>query len=155
MGYCKTMWCVSSGEYSDYRILCVAEDRQVAERVTEKLRTDPGSWDRDARVEEIAFADEHTAPETTLRIQQVIPDDGSCGEAHESIEELWPWETHRGAGAECRWRWIRAPVYGGRAGRLEVWGSDLERVRKVFTEKKAALMADPSRSMQIEMKGGR
>ena len=39
-------------------------------------------------------------------------------------------------------RWVRAPIYH-QAGRLEVYGTDLELVRETFFNAKSQLVADP------------
>ena len=39
---------------------------------------------------------------------------------------------------------IRAPIYNGKAGRLEVYGTDRERVREAFFNGKNQLVANPA-----------
>ena len=40
-------------------------------------------------------------------------------------------------------RWVRAPIYNGQAGRLEVYGTDRGLVLKTFSDTRAQLIADP------------
>jgi hypothetical protein len=51
------------------------------------------------------------------------------------------------------WRWVRAPVHDGKGGRLEVYGTDEQRVRQTFSDRKAQLLTEDAFRMRREAKG--
>lgn len=150
----ETTYVVSAGEYSDYQVLCVCPTRGDAEAIAAKVRKDPGSWHRNARVEEMVVLDDDSARKhKSLTLVTVIWDDGTEDRKEPSITEKWPF----GHGFEplVAWRWVRAPTHErqGGGGRLRVWGCDHERVRKVFSDKRAQLLANRALRERKEMKG--
>ncbi len=146
-GIIRTMYAVSRGDYSDYGVLCLCESEQVANRIAKKVGS--RAFD-ESFVESFVVVDESVSQDRVLRISQVLWDDGSEKSVREFIDEEWPWDssTH-----SCRWRWVRAPSHKDKGGRLEVNGSDHERVRKVFTEKRTILKANPALAAITEATG--
>ncbi len=143
-GIVRTMYAVSRGSYSDYGVLCLCDSEQVANKIAKKVGSE-------AFVESFVVVDESVSQDRVLKISQVLWDDGSEGGVREFIDEEWPWDlytTH-----SCKWRWVRAPSHKGKGGRLEVNGSDHERVRKVFTEKRTMLKANPALAAITEATG--
>src|SRR5207253_3337328 len=97
----------------------------------------------DARIEEMPMLS--AVPEkVTLHERYVqVWDDGTTSDQVEQVRTEWPFdmlwpERNRPVG----WRWVRAPIHNGRGGRLEVWGTSKGRVDKVFSERRAQLLAD-------------
>lgn len=150
----RTMWAVSAGDYSDYRVLCICETKEAAEIVAAKYNQHLGSRYGVADVEEFALVDGSVQRESILYMQQVILDDGTTQDLQETIKAEWPFERLHEE-QEATWRWIRAPYIQRIGGRLEVQGKDHERVRRIFGEQKAALMADDAYRAQREMRGGK
>lgn len=147
----RTMWAVSAGD-SDYRVLCICETEETAKIVAAKYNQDSDYCSAD--VEEIALVDGSVQPESILYMQQEILDDGTTRNLSEMFRAEWPFERlHEAQGAT--WRWIRAPYIQHVGGRLEAQGKDHERVRRIFGEQKAALMADDAYRAQREMMGGK
>lgn len=52
----KTVWAVTKGEYSDYRVLCVCPTQKQAQLVAAAYNEDSDRW-KDARVEMMAYVD--------------------------------------------------------------------------------------------------
>lgn len=145
------MYAVSSGSYSDYRVKCLCETEAAANAVAAKLRTERDGFDTDAVVEQFDVVDESVESYPQLRIDMEIYDDGRIERPREWVNQKWPFDEEP---ISARWRWVRAPCHNGCGGRLEVWGADHARVRKVFTEKRALFMADKVMAKQKEIQGG-
>ena len=150
----RTMWAVSRGDYSDYRVLCVCETEEIAKVVAEKYNQTTSYVYHNARVEEIALVDGSVQRESILCMQQEILDDGTTRNLSEMVKAEWPFEQLHETPA-ATWRWFRAPYIQRIGGRLEVRGKDHERVRRIFGEQRAALMADDAYRAQPEMGGGK
>lgn len=141
------MWAVSSGEYSDYRVSFLCETEADANATIEKL----GWGDAGFFTEEFVVCDASVEQTEHLEMMVQVWDDGTTTDEQSWTEDKWPWYPN--ARAACAWRWVRAPVHKGKGGRLEAWGYDHERVRKVFSEKRARLLADPAFRAQDEATG--
>lgn len=126
----KKVWAVSTGEYSDYRVLCVAPTKKAAEAIAEGYNEAEASVYSRAEVQEMLYLTEPAQPTRELIVA------GQEHDAYRSSESLfmrWPWEY----APTCR-----AVVFGsGKHKGLRVEGTDHERVRKVYSEKRAALLA--------------
>lgn len=136
-----SLWAVSKGSYSLYRILCVCDSKERAERIASLPKKD--GWDDDRGVEEMIFLDRDPVTVTSYCMTEELFDDGTTRAFREDISTEWEFdmlysERNRPVG----WRWVRAPYIRDRGGRLEVFGTDLERVRKVFSDRKAMLRTD-------------
>ena len=137
----KSVWVVSSGSYSDYRVHCAAPSKKAAQSIVAALNGD----DRIEYFVERVPVFEKAERVTIYGLDAVIEDDGTvrreaARERDEwNVDPLYP-ERLRPATA----RWVRAPCYNGRAGRLEVYGTDRERVRKTYSDMRAQLLADPA-----------
>ena len=137
----KTVWLVSSGTYSDYSVHCAAPSKAAAQSIVAALN----GVDRIEYFVEQVPVIEKAQRVTVYGIEAVIADDGTVCE--ESVRDRDEWNVDPLYPQRLRpvtIRWVRAPVYHGRAGRLEVYGTDRERVRKTFSDLKAQLLADPT-----------
>lgn len=148
----QTMYCVSSGSYSDYRVICVCESKERAEEVAAAMRADSDGWRRDATVEQIAYVDYKPELIPVYQMNAEIMDNGEVTESplHQSNEfpfdSLYPF-------VRVSWRWVRAPMHHDKGGRLEVRGYDLEAVRHVYGDRKAQLQVEDAFRMTREAKG--
>ena len=128
------VWLVSSG----YRVHCAAPSKKAAQSIVAALN---GADGRRYFAEPVP-AIENAERVTIYGLDAVIEDDGTVRE--ESVRDRDEWNVDplypvRPATA----RWVRAPIYNGQAGRLEVYGLDEERVRKTYSDMRAELIADP------------
>lgn len=136
------VWLVSSGSYSDYRVHCAAPSKKAAQGIVDALNGDD-EWIK-YFVERVPVVDK-AEKVTVYGIKAVITDDGTVRE--ESVRDRDEWNVDPLYQQRLRpvtVRWVRAPIYHGRAGRLEVYGTDEERVRKTYSDMRAQLLADPA-----------
>lgn len=151
----RKVYGIASGSYSDYRVHCIVETEDEAKKVVEKMNrievTTPGGYGC-YEIEEFDLVDSTIERQPVMDRRRVIMDDGREMEDYERVEPQWPWD-YSGTPV-LSWRWVRAPYLGGKGGRLEVTGTDHDLVRKVFEEKRAALLADDAFRAQHEMRGG-
>lgn len=145
------MWTVESGEYSDHRVLCVCRTKKQAQEIADALNANKSGY-YDAYVGTLPIATGVNYV-TTYTMQCNVWDDGTTTETSESvrteldIDMLWP-ERERPVG----WRWVRAPIHNGRGGRLEVFGTDHEAVRRTFSDRRAQLIAEDAFRKRREAK---
>jgi hypothetical protein len=76
---------------------------------------------------------------TVLSRSVELWDNGTVEDGREHTRDEWDYE----AAPPVKWRWVRAPFHDNKGGRLDVEGADHKRVRKVFSEQRARLLADP------------
>lgn len=147
-------WVVTRGSYSDYRVLCVVDSRKRAKKIAKLLSGDCGD---ECRVEVLPYLNRDPVRVNVLGLSEELMDDGSTYEAKEISRSEWEMDmTYPEFNRPVYWRWVRAPYLTGKSiwvkqrgsegGRLEVHGTDHERARKVFSEKRAEiLMCEPLR----------
>lgn len=146
----KTMWAISSGSYSDYRVTAVCESKEIAEATVAKMNLLEGNSSYDEYgIEELPVLDESIHRVIIHHMNVEIRDAGGTGAERQWNTPVWSFDEEA---VEVAWRWIRAPMYNGKAGRLDVWGTDQERVRKVLGDQRAMLMADDAYRARVEMK---
>lgn len=104
--------------------------------------------------EELALVDPKVEKVEILRLQVEIFDNGTTKDQGPQIRVEWPFDALYGTPA-LRWRWVRAPMYNNQGGRLEVWGIDHERVRRVFSDRRAMIIADDAARLRPEAEGSR
>jgi hypothetical protein len=148
----KIMYALSQGDYSDYRVLAICETKEAAEAAAAKINQLEGRGYYEVGIEEIAVVDESVHRTLVHHISIEILDDGTAGVEFSTERNIWSYDLQEIPAA--KWRWVRAPYIQDRGGRLDVHGTDLERVRKVFGEQRAALMADAAYRDRVEMAGG-
>ena len=144
------VWLVSSGTYSEYRVHCAAPSKQAAYDIVDALNAAGG---RTGYFVEQVPVIEHAERFTIYGIEAVISDDGTA--RAEAVFDRDEWNVDPRYPERLRpvtVRWVRAPVYNGRAGRLEVYGLDQELVRETFSDMKAQLLADPKLRKRREFK---
>ena len=138
----KSVWVVSSGSYSDYRVHCAAPSKKAAQAIVVALNaTDNWTKYLVERVPVIEKAERFTV----YGIEAIITDDGTVRE--ESVRDRDEWNVDPLYQQRLRpvtVRWVRAPIYNGQAGRLEVYGTDRGLVLKTFSDMRAELIADPA-----------
>lgn len=148
----EVVYGVSSGVYSDYSVLCLCPTKKDAQTIVGKLAGDSGGWNRDARVEEFLMVDGDVEKIAFLHMSINIWDDGTDEPLQNAVREEWPFDAITD-NVPVAWRWVRAPIHGGKGGRLEVSGYDHTRVRKVYSEKRAAYKVDDALRAKREAKG--
>lgn len=149
----KTVNVISSGSYSDYRVHAVVEGSlKDAKRLVDRANGIRDSYHDEYVVESLPVVTADVERVSILSLQENIWDDGTTTEAHERTNVEWPFDALHEQGA-LSWRWVRAPMHKNRGGRLEVSGTDHERVRKVFSDRRAALMTDDALRAVRERKG--
>lgn len=149
----KTMWVLSSGSYSDYRVHAVCDSKATAKRIAARAKATKSAWRSEYEIEELAYVDDpDLKPVETLDLAVDIYDDGRESEPRESFRVEWEFDPLYEL-SDCLWRWVRAPIHNGRGGRLEVRGTDHERVRKVFGERRALIHSDDAFRSKKEIKG--
>ena len=138
----STLWAVTKGDYSDYHVLCVCPSKELAETVKRAYDGDEDSWGS-ANVEAMLFLNREPQKITTHHRFVTIWDEGTTTDQGERQRDEWEFDLlYPEDRKPVHWRWVRAPMHNGKGGRLEVSGTDPKRVGKVFTEKRAQLIAD-------------
>ena len=136
----KSVWLVSSGSYSDYRVHCAAPSKKAAQGIVAALN---GDETYNYFIEQVPVIDK-AEKVTIYGIESIITDDGTVREesvrerSEWNVDPLFPERMH-----PVTVRWVRALIYH-QAGRLEVYGTDEERVRKTYSDMRAQLLADPA-----------
>lgn len=146
----EVVWGVSRGEYSDYRVLCICRSEADAKVVAAKV--DALETYEKSRVENFLMVDAGVTSVDILAMQVELWDDGTEGTLRQSIETTLPFLAYHSTDP-VRWRWVRAPIHQNCGGRLEVSGLDHERVRRVFSDRKAQIKAEDALRMRGEVKG--
>ena len=154
------MWAVSKGSYSDYSVVCLCRSKAEAETVLAKMKADIGEtgWCNysDAFVESFPVATPDVEPIVSLLVSAKVWDDGTASKVRESTRTEWPFDAiSHGSDWRVNWRWCRPPRANGKGGRLDVRGTDHDLVRKVFSEKRAQLIAGDGLRASREKSGGR
>ena len=135
------VWLVSSGSYSDYRVHCAAPSKMAAQGIVDALNGDD-EWIK-YFVERVPVVDK-AEKVTIYGVEAIVTDDGTVRE--ESVRDRDEWNVDPLYQQRLRpvtVRWVRAPIYNGQAGRLEVYGTDRGLVLKTFSDTRAQLIADP------------
>lgn len=145
------VWAVSSGCYSDYSVLCVCPSKADAEAVAAKFNA--ADKYEEARVESFPVVDRTVEQLAVLKLQTTLWDDGTETDTREHVEHEWPFHWEEAARSKVVWRWVRAPMHHDKGGRLEVSGVDHERVRRVYSDHRAELIAEHAVRSRKEAKG--
>lgn len=137
-----TVWVVSSGSYSDYRVHCAAPSERAAKEIAAAMNADHARGDY--MVESLPVIDRAErvtiyGNEAVITDDATVTDEGARDRKEWNVNPLYP-ERLRPVTV----RWVRTPIIYHQAGRLEVYGTDRDRVRKTFSDMKAQLLADPA-----------
>ena len=132
----RKMWVVESGSYSDYRIHAAFTNKTTAQAAAAL-----GTGYSVATLPVLSIDD--LALVVVLRMSICIWDDGTESDERQNVRTEVPFDMlYPEDEKPAHWRWVRAPVHQNRGGRLEVSGTDHERVRKLYTELRARLHAE-------------
>jgi hypothetical protein len=129
------VWLVTTGEYSDYRVDSAWATEELATQFADRIKGD---------VLELETRTELPTPLSILHLSCSVIEGGTERDS-EWIEETWSGQDTSAATGEtdCRAYDLRAYGSGGRAYvPITVFGTDHERVRKVYSEKKARAVAE-------------
>lgn len=148
------IYVLSRGEYSDYSVLCACPNKEQAEQLAARYNADKSEYHSDqVEVEELWVFGEQTQKLETLLLQTELFDNGTEKPKDPQVRAVWPFDDWSNAAKiPVQWRWVRAPMYHDKGGRLEVRGYDHERVRKVFSDRRAAILADETGLLRKEMR---
>lgn len=146
-------WAVSTGEYSDYNVMCVCDTKERAETIAATYNGD--SSYESARVEAFRLISSDPQRVTLHRRSVILYDDGTVRDERHWLSMCWDFELDPIDDGPVRWRWVRAPIYQGKGGRLNVWGTDGERVARVFSDRRAQLLANHAYAAKMEWTGSR
>lgn len=149
----KDVYVISKGDYSDYSVLCACPTKKDADVIAKRMNEDDDVWGGPVRVERLPVHTADVEKVAILRMRVNIWDDGTTTLESASVSHEWPFDTVFDDPMPMKWRWVRAPVHGGRGGRLEVSGTDHERVRRVFSDRRAMLLTDDAMRAKREMRG--
>ena len=147
----KMVYGIASGQYSDYSVHCIVETEDEARKLVEKLNRTKDRYQGLYEIQELPMVDSTVERQSVLYLNEILMDSGKQADRHESTRLEWPWEGYDFGRAV--WRWIRAPFLDDKGGRLELHGTDHDLVRKIFEEKRAALIMDDAYRAQHEMRG--
>lgn len=136
---------VSTGSYSDYRVLCACPSAEDAEKLAARIGGEAEPFTLEVHSGDVAQI-------LTYRMSIMLGDDGSEAHAREWTSIEWPWEVWPKV-TPVGWRWCRPLVYQGRGGRLDVYGTDRTRVQQVYSDRRAMLKADDAMRAQTEAQG--
>lgn len=140
MGH-RTVWALTSGSYSDYGIEAIFTTEKAA-LAASKLKEDEYDW-HDYNVESFILYDEVPEEVTLYEMVEVIVDGSpsyvSTTKVTSKTKYPWMflWGTPR---ARPHVRYVRAPVYKGKAGRLEVHGNDKQAVQQAFSDQRGVIL---------------
>ena len=149
----KTVWVISSGSYSDYQVHAVVKGKRKDAEALARRANVGRQWDQ-YEIERLPVVEADVQQVEILTLTTTLWDNGKESErgGHTRIE--WPFDATYGTPA-VSWRWVRAPIYNNCGGRLDVYGTDHERVRRVFSDRRAQLMADGAMRKIGEASGSR
>lgn len=140
----REIWVVESGSYSDYRIHAAFPDKATA-----KAAAALGDQYHVASLPELTMADLSLV--IVLRMDINIWDDGTESQERANVRTEVPFDMlYPEDEKPAHWRWVRAPIHENKGGRLEVSGTDHERVRKLYTELRGRLHAEDAFRMKKE-----
>lgn len=147
------MYTVERGAYGDHRVMLVCKTKRQATAIAKAYNADPDSWGEDAYVGSLPIM--ATAEKVTVYgLLCEVWDDGTVTTEREHIKTEFTFDMLNALyNQPVTWRWVRAPVHRNKGGRLEVHGTDLERVRRVYSDRRAQLLAEDAFRMKREAKG--
>jgi hypothetical protein len=136
----KTIYAVSSGEYSDYSVRGVFEDEATAKAWADAMNSGESRYEQ-YRVESFTFIPAGTAPFKVTEYQKTaqLNDDGTVTAEREWDTTHWAISSYYGIPpVRPAVRYVRAPCHKGTAGRIDIRGSDQQAVRQAMSDKIAA-----------------
>ena len=150
----NVVWVISKGSYSDYRVMCACPSKGAATSVVKRYNEiEQDSYDQ-AIVESLPMISADVQRVEVLSLSVEILDDGTERANRESTRIEWPFDSIYPV-QPVHWRWVRAPYIKHIGGRLDVSGTDHERVRKVFGDRRALIRSDAAARACVEIEGNR
>ena len=139
------MYGVSSGSYSDYRVLFMCATKKLAEAAAQALCDERGGWNTDASVESFFVYDALPKRVKVYTMQALVRDGKVLGgygrtpepELYESIE--WEWDTE--ATKRPHVRVYKAPSTGPSAQNITVKGTSRAAVLKAYSDRIVQMLA--------------
>lgn len=151
----KTLWLVTEGSYSSYRVTCAAPDeataRAIADGINSARGNEPGDFD-EADVCEVEVWSSPPEPVEQHLVEEWISDEGVPVHRFKNVDRGYRDPDGEPHGSwwhdpvPLAWLWSRR-VVGPKikdGGLLQVRGTDRERVHKVFGELRRLFMTDPA-----------
>jgi hypothetical protein len=143
------VYVVTTGSYDDLCVQCACPTEQDAQTLAARM-----GYGSEAEVLALEVHPGNVAQVSVLHMRINLYDDGSERDEYRRTSVEWPWSvwpktTPDGAG----WRWVRAPMHHGLGGRLDVWGTDHERVRKMYDDMRAMLKTDDAMRARTQAQG--
>lgn len=141
----RTVYALSSGEYSDYGVKALFETEELAQAALEldQKSSQYSKYDVN-RVEVFYLYDE--LPKLVTRYYRSIElfKNGTVGKSYDdnTTDLVWNFWDAVPATERPQVRYNAAPYLNGRGIKLEVLGTDLKAVQKVFGERKAKWLAE-------------
>lgn len=144
----KNMRALVSGEYSDFHVVGICLSKKDAKEAMLRINAEEGNSYNSVDIDRYPVLDGTVHKVDVLRMSRTFWDDGREEKGYggrEYIQREWDYENPTG----LSWLWVRAPVHNNKGGRLDIQGSDHERVRKVFGEL-CGRLRDKSDPMHLE-----
>jgi len=135
----KKIWALESGHYSDREVHCLFTNKADADKAA--LTEDPYGGGGYNVVSYDVF-DVMPEPMTQYSMVEVISDANPSyiNTTVVTEETKYPWMFWDSVPRGARARYVRAPMYGDTAGRLEVKGDDKQAVQQVFSDNRAVIL---------------
>lgn len=133
------IWAVYTGPYYEKDVLCVCPTKDDAERIANRYSAERS--DGEVEVHPLTFMTADTPKISTLRMTTQLWDDGTETNTAEHVYTNWPYEATDDDRVAVKALWVRARFMIGH-GRLDVFGTDHDRVREMYRERRAQLLAN-------------
>ena len=138
----KSIWAVTRGSYSDYRVLCICEDKATATNFANNYNSRRVEYIDEAEVEEFKYYPKDSQPKriTTYRSEAKLYDDRHVTDVKYWNYTEWEFETYCDIPPAKRpnVEYCRAPIFNNKGGFLRISCQDKESVAKATTERIAA-----------------
>jgi hypothetical protein len=141
------VYVVTTGSYDDLRVQCACPTEQDAQALAARM-----GYGSEAEVLALEVHPGNVAQVSVLRMAINLYDDGREQGEYQRTSVEWPWSVWPKP-TPVSWRWTRAPIHGGFGGRLDVWGTDHDRVRKVYDDMRAMLKTDDAMRARTQAQG--
>lgn len=139
----RTVWAISTGSYSDYEVHALFATKELAEQANGTLR----EWDRNG-VTEFTLYDEMPPALEKLTLCCEFDQDGFPHDSEPEIEWVTPW----GGDESEFWLWnpgsFGGSLFRALRHRLTVCGFDHERVRRIYSDRRAIYASTLSARME-------
>lgn len=132
----KRVYIVTHGCYSDYSVALVTLSKTHAQRVADEMSKpkSPDDYVETHNVEEVAFLETGEMPTlVTQHFRFAELTEGAVGREWSHCNTAW---SHNILPTKRpRVHFVKAPMHGGKGGRLEVVGTDVGHVEKAYHDR--------------------